>query len=270
MGVILMRPWISSLVVAVLVPTPQADVVRPAPSAFACFGNGTSWRLSLVENRAWLWLPPGRALALEGRFSIDDPGSFGWRGRAAAGDGRDLVAFVREAACADASAEGHPFSVRVSLPDGRFVSGCCRRSAEAPAEEPESEPRRAPLPAPTPAPGLGDWISSLSTFFPAMKECVQERSKTEAVVFAAVKPDKTTHLVLRLAGGRYADCVFPPGRGPAKISLRPRDAPSSPEERAAVLTLLHAGPPPMEPCFRPQLVFDDQGQRLGWGSLNGC
>ncbi len=265
-----MRLWSSSLVLAMLVPAPQVEVTRPAPLSLACSGTGPSWRLSLDGDRAWLWLSPGRALALEGRFSTDEPGSYGWRGRAVARDGQDLVAFVSTATCTDASGEEAPLSVRLSLPDGRFVSGCCRRSAEALVGEPEPEPVPTPSAAPTPAPALGDWISSLVTFLPAIRECVQVRSRTEAVVFAAVKPDKTAHLVLRLPEGRYADCHLPPGRGPAKVTLRPRNAPSPPEERAAVLTLLRTGPPASEPCYRPQAVLDDQGRRLGWVSVRGC
>jgi hypothetical protein len=205
-----------------------------------------------------------------GRFSTVDPeGAYGWRGRATEGERRDLVAFVSEASCTDASAEEHPFSVRLSLPDGRFLSGCCRRGATA-TEEPEIEPTPAPLPAPTPAPAVGDWISSLTTFLPAIGACLQESGRTEAVVFAAVRPDKTVHLVLRLPGGRHADCLLPPGRGPARVTLRPRDAPSSPEEAAAVLTLLPQRPPPSEACYRPQPVMDEQGRLFGWIARKGC
>lgn len=185
------------------------------------------------------------------------------------GGGRDLVAFVSEAVCTTAALEEQPFSVRVSLPDGRFVSGCCQRVGEAPAARSRPEPLPLPSPAPTPAPSFGDWISSLATFRPAIKECLGTGLDAEAVVFAAIKPDKTTHLVLRLPEDRYADCLLPPGRGPAKITLRPRDAPRSPEEQAAMLSLL-ATPPPMEPCYRPQAVLDEQGRRLGWIALKGC
>src|SRR5262249_33539228 len=153
----------------------------------------------------------------------------GWRGRATA-KGGDLVAFVDEATCTDALGETVPFSVRVSLPDGRFVSGCCRRPDAGPAEEPEAVPGPPPSPAPTPAPARGAWISSLVPFMPAIKACVQETSRAEAVVFAAVTPDKAAHVVMRLPGSRYADCELPPGRGPTKVSLRPRDATTSPEE----------------------------------------
>jgi hypothetical protein len=265
-----MRLWISSLVVAVLAPAPQAQTPGPAPaSALSCTGEGTPWRLVLLDNRAWLSLPPARPVALEGRLSVEDSAAYGWRGHAVGREGGDVVAFVSETACPDASGEELPFVVRVSLPDGRFVSGCCRRTTEREAEEPGTGPEARPSPAPTPAPALGDWISSLPTYYPAIKECVQERTRVEAVVFAAIKPDKTTHLVLRLPGDRYADCQLPPGRGPAKLTLRPRGASRPPEEQAAMLSL-SATPPPMEPCYRPQPVYDDKGERMGWASLKGC
>jgi hypothetical protein len=252
-----MRLWLSSLVVALLAQAPPAETPKPAPAALTCGGEGTPWRLVLADTQARLSLPPARSTSLEGRLSIGDSGSYAWRGHAAGAAAQDLVIFVSETACADASGEELPFSARVSLPDGRFVSGCCRPTTEG-AEEP-GETGARPSPAPTPAPA----------FYPAIKECVQERSRTEAVVFAAIEPDKTTHLVLRLPGDRYADCRLPPGRGPAKVTVRPRDAPRRVEEQAAMLSLL-ATPPPMEPCYRPQAVYDDKGERVGWAALKGC
>jgi hypothetical protein len=263
-----MRLWISSLVVALLAQAPPAETPKPAPAALTCAGEGTAWRLVLADTQARLSLPPARPTSLEGRLSIGDAGSYAWRGHAEGSGARDLVVFVSETTCADASGEEFPFSARLSLPDGRFVSGCCRPTTEG-AEEPGEGAGARPSPAPTPAPALGDWISSVATYYPAIKECVQERSRAEAVVFAAIEPDKTTHLVLRLAGDRYADCRLPPGRGPAKVTLRPRDAPRPAEEQAAMLSLLST-PPPMEPCYRPQPVYDDKGERMGWAALKGC
>src|SRR5512136_794226 len=50
-----------------------------------------------------------------------------WRGRLAGGAGSDLVAFLREADCSDSMSDvKHPVVARVSLPDGRFLAGCCR------------------------------------------------------------------------------------------------------------------------------------------------
>ncbi len=265
-----MRLWMSSLVFAAAVPSPQevTPTPAPAPAVLSCSGLSEDWSLLLSGNRGQLSVASAREARFEGRFSTDESATFGWRGRAI-GEGGDLVVFVREAACSTASGEEQPLSVNVSLPDGRFVAGCCRRPGDVPADESAARPRRRPSPAPTPAPSLGDWISSLSTFYPAIKECVTERNPAEAVVFAAIRPDKTTHLVLRLPEDRYADCLLPPGRGPAKIVVRPRDAPRSAEEQAAMLSLLPT-PPAMEPCYRPQAVFDGNGDRVGWISLKGC
>jgi hypothetical protein len=264
-----MRLWLSYLVFAAAVPSPQEATPRPAPAALSCSGPSDEWSLLLVGSRGELSVDSARVARFEGRYSIDDSTAFGWRGRSA-GEGGDLVAFVREAACSTALGEEQPLSVNVSLPDGRFVSGCCRRLGDVPDDQRTERPvRRRPSPAPTPAPSLGDWISSLPTFLPAINECVTERNAAEAVVFAAIRPDRTTHLVLRLPEDRYADCLLPPGRGPAKVVLRPRGAPRSAEEQAALFSLL-ATPPPMEPCYRPQAVLDEQGERLGWIALKGC
>ena len=131
------------------------------------------------------------------------------------------------------------------------------------------EPKPTPSPAPTPAPSSGDWTASLVTFFPSIKACVLERTRTEAVVFAAVRPDKVVHLVLRLPDERYADCDLPPGRGPARLRMRPKGAALADEERAAVLTLLPREAQ-SEGCFRSQLAKGEQGNPYGWISRKGC
>ena len=266
-----MRELRLSLVVAVLLSAPLVAIAADAPPPpLVCSGSGPSWRLNLDGRRARLSIPPAQSLSLAGRFS--SPGqakNYGWRGRTAGGKGADVVAFLAEQTCTDVSAVEHPFAVSVSLPDGRLLSGCCRRNAPGTAPEPQAEAKSTPSPAPTPAPALGAWISSLVTFFPSIDACVQESPGTEAIVFAAAQPDKTVHLVLRLPGQRYADCHLPPGRGPAKVTLRPKgDAPSA-EEQAALLTLLpHEAP--SGGCFRTQLAFDEQGRRFGWISLKTC
>src|SRR5262245_30057803 len=152
-----MRLLSSSLVLAALVAEPQGDAGRSVAPALACSGSGPTFGLLLDANRASLSLPPARTLSLEGRFSSAASRSWGWRGRTPTRGG-DLVAFVDEAACTDALGETSPFSVRVSLPDGRFVSGCCRRAGGEPGQEPEAEPPPPPSTAPTPAPALGAWI----------------------------------------------------------------------------------------------------------------
>ena len=267
-----MREVMSSLVVAVLVAAPHGVMAAdaPPPPPLTCFGSGPSFRMDMNGGRALLSMPPARSLSLEGRVSPDEATkAFGWRGRATGGRGTDVVAFVQDETCTDLSAVEHPFSVRVSLPDGRFLSGCCRRSAPDAELEPEAEPKPAPSPPPTPAPASGDWISSLVTFFPSIDACIEESRRTEAIVFAGVKPDKAVHLVLRLPGPRYADCHLPPGRGPARVTLRPRDATLSGDEQAGLLTLLPLEAP-TEACYRSQPVHDEHGRRIGWISRRGC
>jgi hypothetical protein len=240
------------------------------PPPLACSGSGPSWRLDLDGRRARLSIPPAQGLSLVGRFSSSDQvKKHGWRGRAAGGKGGEIVAVVSEETCTDVSTGENPFAVSVSLADGRFLSGCCRRTDAGAASEPEVVAKPTPSPAPTPAPALGDWVSSLVSFFPSIEACVQESPRTEAIVFAAAKPDKTVQLVLRLPDERYADCSLPPGRVPVKVTLRPEGAAPSAEEQAAILTLLpHEAPP--GGCYRSQLVFDEQGRRFGWISLKTC
>jgi len=266
-----MREGKPSLVAALLAAAPLTAIAAEAPPPpLVCSGSGPSWRLNLDGRRARFLLPPAQSLSLVGRISSSDhTKNYGWRGRATGSKAGDVVAFVKEETCTDISAVEHPFGVSVSLPDGRFLSGCCRRTAPGTEPEPEAKAKATPSPAPTPAPALGDWISSLVTFFPSINACVQESRRTEAIVFAAVKPDKTVHLVLRLPGQRYADCDLPPGRGPAKVTLRPKGAAPFAEEQAALLTLLpHEAP--SGGCFRSQLVLDEQGRRFGWISLKTC
>jgi hypothetical protein len=55
-----------------------------------------------------------------------------WRGSEDAPGGKDLVALLSEVACLDTMADSSEggsfdFDARLSLPDGEFVTGCCRR-----------------------------------------------------------------------------------------------------------------------------------------------
>jgi heat shock protein HslJ len=117
------------LLLAVLAIPVNASAGRGQP--LICFGNEPSWRLDLaVPGKASFSTPVsaaddyiGSAMAfLPLKESI-------WRGRATVSGGGELVAFLREGACSDNMSETvHPYSVNVSLPDGRHYAGCCRLS----------------------------------------------------------------------------------------------------------------------------------------------
>ncbi len=95
-----------------------------------CFGNEPFWSVDLTE--------PGVA-----RFSTPDQEAVAYRGKAtrhaflhetlwrgASPAGRDLVVWLQDSTCTDnMSGDKHPVSARVSTPDGRFLSGCCRVAA---------------------------------------------------------------------------------------------------------------------------------------------
>lgn len=126
-GAVALLVWAAAL--------PGAAEERP----LLCFGNEPSWRADLTQ--------PGVA-----RFAMPDEGSAEyrgsatrieplaesvWRGSPAVGNGGDLVVFLRDGACSDGMSDTtHPVNARVSLPDGRFLAGCCRIPGAAALEGP--------------------------------------------------------------------------------------------------------------------------------------
>jgi heat shock protein HslJ len=106
--------------------------VLPAMAAdppLMCFGNEPSWGLALdTPGTARLILPDAPPAEYQGTETRIAPlPERAWRGAPRGGRGADLVAFLRDAECSDGMSDGkHPVVARVSLPDGRFLAGCCR------------------------------------------------------------------------------------------------------------------------------------------------
>jgi heat shock protein HslJ len=94
-----------------------------------CFGNEPSWRLDLTEKGKAQFSTPDSAAVnyLAAPNTLAWRKESVWRGQAVVPDGGELVAFLREGACSDGMSDAvHPYSVNVSLPDGRHLAGCCR------------------------------------------------------------------------------------------------------------------------------------------------
>jgi heat shock protein HslJ len=94
-----------------------------------CFGSEPSWSLELSEpGTARLAFPDVPAVEYRGHETrIDVIAERVWRGKPAAGEGGDVVAFLRDDVCSDGMSDTqHPVTARVSLADGRFLAGCCR------------------------------------------------------------------------------------------------------------------------------------------------
>ena len=93
-----------------------------------CFGNEPSWGLSLERpGEARLDRPDAAPVQFRGSSTeVPFAAERIWRGRSEAGAG-ELVAFLRDAPCSDGMSDvQHPVTVRVSLPDGSILAGCCR------------------------------------------------------------------------------------------------------------------------------------------------
>ena len=113
------------LIVLMLLAVPAAA----AEPRMICFGNEPSWGLHFTDpGGARLLLPDERPAEYQGSETrLDAIHEWAWRGKPANGAGGDLVAFLGNAACSDGMSDTkHSVRARVSLPDGRFLAGCCR------------------------------------------------------------------------------------------------------------------------------------------------
>jgi heat shock protein HslJ len=120
---IMIRTTLATLWCALGLPALAAANDRP----LMCFGNEPSWSVDMTEpGAARFATPDGESVLYHGSATrLDVLGEALWRGPSA--DGRDLVVWVRDAECNDNMSDTrHPVTVRVSLPDGRFLAGCCR------------------------------------------------------------------------------------------------------------------------------------------------
>jgi heat shock protein HslJ len=119
-----MGAWLLSLV-------GLSGVVAAEEQPLICFGNEPSWSVDLTEPGVARFATPDqeavayRGLATRHAFLPETL----WRGSPATG--RDLVVWLQDSTCADnMSGTKLPVSARVSTPDGRFLSGCCRVAAK--------------------------------------------------------------------------------------------------------------------------------------------
>lgn len=100
-------------------------------SPLICFGNEPSWSVDLTQaGTALVMIPDEAPVTYRGTGTRNELlREEIWRGTSDAG--LDLVVFLRDAACSDNMSDvQHPVTVRVSLPDGRFLSGCGRIPTE--------------------------------------------------------------------------------------------------------------------------------------------
>ncbi len=108
-----------------------SGVVVAEEQPLICFGNEPSWSVDLTEPGVASFATPDQsAVTYRGRATRHAflPETL-WRGSPATG--RDLVVWLQDSTCTDnMSGTKLPVTARVSTPDGRFLSGCCRVPAK--------------------------------------------------------------------------------------------------------------------------------------------
>ena len=139
-----MRKW--SVAIGILLVSVLPAVAADPP--LMCFGNEPSWSVALeTPGTARLVLPEEPPAEYRGTSTrIEVLHERVWRGKLGSGT-PDLVVFLREVECSDGMSDvKHPVEARVSLPDGRFLAGCCRITSVPTAAPVASEaaPPRAP------------------------------------------------------------------------------------------------------------------------------
>ncbi len=127
-----LRPFLETMTmlrfgVAVLCVVASSSAATAGESPLVCFSNEPSWSIELTApGIARVTIPGEEPMTFRGVATRNEVLREGlWRGSPAAG--RDLVVFLRDAACSDGMSDAkHPVTARVSLPDLRFLAGCCR------------------------------------------------------------------------------------------------------------------------------------------------
>ncbi len=140
-----MTRWIAAI--GLLLATGSAAAA--ADPALVCFGSEPSWSVALdAPDGARLSLPDTPPADYRGAASRNDAlHERVWRGQPVSGTGADLVVFLREAECSDGMSDvKHPVVARVSLPDGRFLAGCCRLASAAAPAPAAAAPEAPPAP----------------------------------------------------------------------------------------------------------------------------
>lgn len=125
---------LATLLAVLVCATAVVPVAIAGEQPLICFGNEPSWSVHLTEpGVARFATPDSDPVAYRGAATRHEIlRETLWRGSPAAG--RDLVVWLQEVACSDGMSETkHPVTARVSSPDGRFLSGCCRSAEAVPA-----------------------------------------------------------------------------------------------------------------------------------------
>jgi uncharacterized membrane protein len=223
-----------------------------ASGPMVCRGNEPFWQLRIEGATATYHRLGGVAIELAGSATPLDylpRPELVWRGRAAPLAG-DLVAWITEEACLDTMSDREgstAFShrVRISMPDGEVVTGCCQRGVQ-PAAGAAIDQGDLPV-ADLAAKAADDWSRLLLDLAPAIEACLGATAGPAPRVTKAWPMNRGMVGVRTRngAGGRFA-CIAPVVGGPPdRFEPVPAGSRRLPGEDAVVFS-----PAPQSPARR--------------------
>ena len=212
----------------------------------------------------------------EGEFQWDrtvEPAVFDWQGVDTGNPQARLSASIREETCLDTmSDETPPFThwIRLRIPDGREVTGCCRTAEAQLAMRGGVALDELPV-ADLAALDSDAWARNLFELLPALRACLARTGGRGArVTYAWTMDDGTVGVRLRNAVGGWFECVA--SRDGAAVerfdTLTTADFPLQ-HENELVFTP-EGQSPPSGNCYEHERVVDDRGRLIGWLSFNTC
>jgi uncharacterized membrane protein len=187
-----------------------------------------------------------------------------WRGDSTHLPRETLVIALREEACRSTMADGPALGWRaiLSLKPGEALSGCCTVQAGY-------DTKTAPLAEPV-RKTADDWSRLLPELLPAMNVCLAGAAG-RAKWIAHAAPNGHGAVAVRIVenSGNVVDCeVDMDGRGPARSSPVPSDAPALPPGQPIFYPARE--PPPMVSCGRLERVGTRNGGVAGYLHYDPC
>lgn len=252
-----------------------AGDAKPVPDALACQGNEPFWGLEIDGETAQYRRLGAQAIALAGSATaldyLTEPQRV-WRGRGESLVG-DVVALITATPCRDTMSDregqtAFAYDVRVSLPAGEVLVGCCRAGLR-PASVNLAEPAAFPV-ADLRAKPADDWSRFLLDLLPAISACLDE---TPGPAPRVTKAWPMNHGMVGVrtrdgAGGWFA-CIAPALGGEVDRLEPVVDHERLPGEGIVVFTPAAQEPPAGE-CYEHERALGGGGELVGWLSYDTC
>jgi uncharacterized membrane protein len=247
-----------------------AGTARAEGTAFACRGNEPFWNLQIDGEAALHGRLGEEPQTLAGAATALDylrPPEVVWRGRGE-GETNDVVVMIVEASCQDtmSDSEGQTqFShqVRVSMPDGQVLVGCCSAGLANAAAHDLPVADLAARPA-------DDWSRYLLDMLPAIEACLDATpGPRQRITDAWPMNHGMVGMRTRNGEGGWFECIAPMIGGEVdRIEAVPAGTLRTPGEEQVIFTRASDGPL-KGGCYENLRVIDG-GELIGWLAHDVC